>query len=264
MLPIIGNQTGTNRPALSVFESFRIGRHGHSQQVLLTHSNTLRQAQTRGFDQILGKATAGLEELGETLARGKSRRTRQGLENDIEKITHNNWVTEVLTTPLTGDTPADFRLTFAADAVARGTLENRIFGKRILINNQQDWPPAEIVGAYRSESHVEDSLRQLKNRHVVSFSPMHHWTDDHIRVHTFTCILALQIAHLMTRAVLKAGHKRSIRALLEELDTIEETVLLHHDGTKGHPHAQWMLTEHSKTAAKLAELFDLKTYAPTR
>jgi hypothetical protein len=30
------------------------------------------------------------------------------------------------------------------------------------------------------------------------------------------------------------------------------------------PRAQRMLTEHSKTAAKLAELFDLKTYAQTR
>jgi transposase len=238
--------------------------HGHPQRILLTHSETLHQAQSRGFDQTLGKVTAWLEELADTLARGKSRRTRQGLEDHLQKITHNSWVAEVLTTSLAGDTPATFRLTFAVDAAARRKLENRVFGKRILITNQPDWSPAEIVAAYRSQSHVEDSFRQLKDRHVVSFSPMHHWTDDHIRVHAFTCVLALQIAHPMTRTAANAGYKLSTRALLDELGTIEETVLLHHDGAKGRPRAQRMLTEHSKRAAKLGELFNLKTYAPTR
>ena len=41
------------------------------------------------------------------------------------------------------------------------------------------------------------SFRQMKDPHVVSFSPMHHWTEHNIRVHVFTCVLALQIAHLM-------------------------------------------------------------------
>lgn len=68
----------------------------------------------------------------------------------------------------------------------------------------------------------------------------------------------------MTRTAANAGYKLSTRALLDELGTIEETVLLHHDGAKGRPRAQRMLTEHSKRAAKLGELFNLKTYAPTR
>lgn len=64
--------------------------HGHPQRILLTHSETLHQAQSRGFDQTLGKVTAWLEELADTLARGKSRRTRQGLEDHLQKITHNS------------------------------------------------------------------------------------------------------------------------------------------------------------------------------
>ncbi|MBG0738386.1 hypothetical protein IV500_02940 [Paeniglutamicibacter antarcticus] len=31
----------------------------------------------------------------------------------------------------------------------------------------------------------------------MSFSPMNHWTEHNIRIHTFTCVLALQAAHLM-------------------------------------------------------------------
>ena len=39
----------------------------------------------------------------------------------------------------------------------------------------------------------------------MSFSPLHHWTEHNIRVHTFTCVLALQIAHLMRLQAERAG-----------------------------------------------------------
>jgi hypothetical protein len=34
---------------------------------------------------------------------------------------------------------------------------------------------------------------------------MHRWTEHNIRVHVFTCVLALQIAHLMRRTTAGAG-----------------------------------------------------------
>ena len=47
-----------------------------------------------------------------------------------------------------------------------------------------DWPAAEVIAGYRSQSEAEFSFRQLKDPHVVSFSPMFHWTEHNIRVHT--------------------------------------------------------------------------------
>jgi len=117
---------------------------------------------------------------------------------------------------------------------------------------------------HAAQPRVEEAFRQLKDPHFVSFSPMHHWTDDHIRVHTFTCVLALQAAHLMTRTAAQACIKLSTRKVLDELGSIEETVLLYHDGAKSRPRAQRLLTDHSTTAEKLAKLFNLDSYAPTR
>jgi hypothetical protein len=45
---------------------------------------------------------------------------------------------------------------------------------------------------------------------------------------------------------------------------IGETVLLHHDGGKGRPRAQRILTDRSPTQQTLYDLFDLDRYAPTR
>src|SRR4029453_13197984 len=99
------------------------------------------------------------------------------------------------------------------------------------------WPIADVVAAYRSQSEAEFGFRQLKDPHMVSFSPMHHWTDSKIRVPFFCCVLALAVAHLMRRTAAVAGLHLSVRELLEHLEGIGETVLLHHDGGKGRPPA---------------------------
>jgi transposase len=237
---------------------------GVTRRAVVTHSPTLHAKQSRGFDQTLAKARRHLTELQAKLARGRTRRDRAAVEAEIAAIRRPRWVSDVLTATLTGDTPAEFRLSFRTDQKARKRLENRIFGKRILFTNRVEWTTADVVAAYRSQSEVESGFRQMKDPHVVSFSPMHHWTDQKIRVHVFYCVLALTIAHLMRRDAEQTGLHLSVRALLAELAGIEETVLLHHDGGKGRPRAQRILTDRNPTQEALYDLFNLDRYAPTR
>src|SRR6266540_4159668 len=231
---------------------------------LLSHSKTLHAAQARGFDQTLAKAQQRLAALADKLARGRTRRPRTAVEAEIATICKPRWVADVMTVTLTGDQPADRRLSFTVDAAARRGLETRLFGKRILFTNRDTWPAADVVAAYRSQSGVESGFRQLKDPHVVSFSPMHHWTDQKIRVHVFYTVLALTITHLMRRTAEHAGLHLSVRELLHELSAIGETVLLYHDGGKGRPRAQRLLTDMNPTQRQLADLFDINHYAPTR
>jgi transposase len=237
---------------------------GVTRRAVLTHSPTLHAAQSRGFDQTLAKARARLRELQARLARGKTRRARAAVAADIAAILKPRWVSQVITTTLTGENPAELRLTWRTDTRQRSRLEQRLFGKRILFTNRDRWPVADVVAAYRSQSEVESGFRQQKDPHVVSFSPMHHWTDSKIRVHVFYCVLALTIAHLMRRQARHAGLHMSVRELLTELAGISETVLLYHDGGKGRPRARRMLTDMTPTQQHLAEIFDIHQYAPTR
>jgi transposase len=237
---------------------------GVTRRAVLTHSTTLHAAQSRGFDQTLTKAGQRLAALADKLARGKTRRPRPAVEAEIATICKPRWVAEILTTTLTGEQPANLRLSFTINAAARKALEARLFGKRILFTNRDTWPVAEVVAAYRSQSGVESGFRQLKDPHTVSFSPMHHWTDQKIRVHAFYCVLALTIAHLMRRTAEHAELHLSVRELIGELSEIQETVLLYHDGDKGRPRAQRLLTDMTDTQRRLYDLFDLDRYAPTR
>ncbi|HZE17006.1 MAG TPA: transposase, partial [Mycobacterium sp.] len=224
---------------------------GVTRRAVLTHSENLHAKQSRGLDQTLAKA------------RGRTGRSRAAVEAEIAAICKPRWVADILTVTLTGEQPAELRLTWRSDSKTRKGLEERLFGKRILFTNR-DWPVAEVVAAYRSQSDAEFGFRQLKDPHVVSFHPMHHWTDSKIRVHVFYCVLALAVAHLMRRHAAQAGLHLSVRELLNQLAGIQETVLLYHDGGKGRPRVQRMLTETDPTQKQLADLFDIHQYAPTR
>ena len=209
--------------------------YGAERRAILTHSPELHESQARGFTgTTLAKAGKKLDELAATLARGKTRRPRKKVEAEIEKITAKPWVRRVITWQLSGEQPKDLRLTWQQDPQARAALEDEIFGKHVLITGHDDWPVAEVVAGYRSQSEAEFGFRQLKDPHVVSFSPMFHWTQHNIRVHVFTCVLALQVAHLMRLKARRAGLDLSVRALLGELAGIGETILLYQND-RGRP-----------------------------
>ncbi len=118
------------------------------------------------------------------------------------------------------------------------------------------------MAGYRSQSEAEFSFRQLKDRHVVSFSPMYHWSEHNIRVHIFTCVLALQIAHLLRLQAERAGLHLSVRELLGQLAGIGETVLIYPTGGRGRPKARRMLTETTELQDQLTQIFGLDRYAP--
>ncbi|MGH3181283.1 MAG: IS1634 family transposase [Streptosporangiaceae bacterium] len=238
--------------------------YGTERRAILTHSPELHKSQAAGFDgTTLAKAGKKLDDLAATLARGKTRRGKDKVQAEIEAITAKPWVRRVITWQLDGDQPRDLRLTWGIDPAARAALEEEIFGKHVLITSHDHWAVAEVVAGYRSQSEAEFSFRQMKDTRVVSFSPMHHWTEHNIRVHVFTCVLALQLAHLMRRKAAQAGIKMSVRELLRELGGIEETVLLY-QGDRGRPRAHRMLTETSWVQDKLSAVFGLARYAPRR
>ena len=251
-------------PGLSAFETTK-AVFGKQRRIVVTHSQNLHDKQSTGFDQTLAKAHRQLSELASRLARGKTRKSREDVEAEIEGILRPRWLSRVITTTLAGESPAELRLIFATEPEAREALEAELFGKRVLFTDKAKVvaPMAVIVADYRSQSEVEADFRQMKDPKVVSFSPIFHWTDHKIRVHVLYCVLALMVARLLVREADQAGMHMSVRELLETLAGIGETVLLY-QGERGRPRARRMLTEIDPTQQRLYDLFGLDAYAPKR
>jgi transposase len=249
-------------PGLTAFQT-RTHALGADRRVIVTHSDQFHQAQARGFEQTLTTARRRLGALQARLARGHTRRPRTKVEAEIRQILSPRWLDRVISWELHGQQPASLRLQWRTDPAAKGRLAREVFGKRILFTDHQDWPVDQVVAAYRAQADVEAGFRQLKDPKVVSFSPMFHWTDRHIRVHVFYCVLALAVAHLLRRQAAQAGIVMSVRELLAALAGIQETVLLY-QGARGRPRARHVLTEPDPVQQRLFDLFGLDAYAPSR
>ena len=143
-------------------------------------------------------------------------------------------------------------------------IAEREFGKSVLFTNRDDWEPARVVAAYRSQHLVEDSFKQMKDPHLVAFSPMFHWTEDKIKVHCLIEVLALLIAHVMRRRARQAGLDMSYQAICDELGRVEEVTMVYPKDVKGRPVAKRMLTETSALQRQLLALYGADRHAPSR
>ncbi len=249
-------------PGLSAFEAEKLV-FGERRRIVVTRSEELHARQSAGFDQTLAKAYRQLREVQARLARGKTKKSKEKVEAEVAEVLRPRWVSRVVSTALTGEAPGGLRLRYRSDKKARATLEEEIFGKRVLFTGKgpELASTAEVIADYRSQEAAEGDFRQMKDPKVVSFSPMFHWTEQKIRVHVFYCVLALMAARLMVREAGQAGVHMSVRELLGTLAEIEETVLLY-QGERGRPRARRMTTEMNATQARLYELFGLGSYAP--
>jgi transposase len=247
---------------LSAFETKKVV-FGCERRIVVTFSQNFFNKQSAGFEQTLAKARRQLAEVAARLSRGKGRKSADQVEAEITKILAPRWLSRVISVTLHGEKPSELSLTWRSDTKGKAALADELFGKRVIFTDRDQWSIEDVVAGYRSQSEAEADFRQMKDRRVVSFSPMFHWTDQKIRVHVFYCVLALMAARLMCRETERAGIPMSVRALLSALGEIEETVLLY-QGERGRPRARRMLTEMDPTQERLYDLFGLDAYAPTR
>ncbi|GAB3740118.1 transposase [Amycolatopsis oliviviridis] len=230
---------------------------GVRRRVLLTHSETLHNAQARAFGEELGTATRELAGLDAALASGTYRGDRGQVNAEIARITRGRRVERVLSPSLAGTRPGEIRLTWKVDDTAVSRLHDEFFGKQVLVTDH-DWPVSEVVTAYRARTHLDSTFRWLTGPAVAGPAPRWDWTPHRIAVHTLVTVLASTVTHLMRREADRAGMNLSVRELMDSLAGIGETVL-RYPSTGGRPRTRRLLTERNPEQQALFDLFALSS-----
>lgn len=86
-------------------------------------------------------------------------------------------------------------------------------GKNILVTDRDTWDNDQIILAYRSQFHIENVLKEMKDRDIGSWWPLYHWTDQKINVPSFSCTIAVLLRALAHRRVKGAGIDISMKRL---------------------------------------------------
>ena len=135
-------------------------------------------------------------------------------------------------------------------------------GKKILFTDNHDWKDAQRVRGYRAQHHIEDAFRNMKDSDCLAIRPQYHWTDNHIRVHVFCCVIAFMLCALLQRELYEKGFELSIEALFKELKNIQEVDFMYPSKrSNNNPSIKTSLSQMSKTQPKIFEALDLQRYS---
>ena len=199
---------------------------GAERTVVVVISETLRAGQVRGIMQHVASAQKYLQELADTLQRGKQKRSQAKIQRDIEtRLMGRQHLNDVLSFHL-GGTGRALTLTWKFDQVKLDTLARDWLGRLVLMTDRHDWPTSEIILAYRGQSTIEAVFSHMKDPMHVMLRPQYHWTDQKLHVHVFTCVLSYLLARLLhLRAKQATGYSRSMERLLDTLAEVRRTTV---------------------------------------
>ena len=216
-----------SHPGLKGVRTMRLQRDvfGARRTVLVTVNLKLRDAQRESLRRALEKALVKLSNLATKLQEHQAGRGRSPSLDSVAKSVQSFLKVQHLRTLVETEIREENGrplLKFSIRAGALDELASTRLGKTILFTSRDEWTDEEIVLGYRGQYQVEDAFRTMKDPTHVSFAPLHHWTDQKIRVHVLYCVIALMLASLLAREAAKANIHASIANIIEELSHIHE------------------------------------------
>ena len=241
---------------------------GRSFTVLVTYNENLFRTQTQTIEREVAKRRSKLRDYQRYLSRwqrGKGRGRRPSLASatkTVDKILCGRHMKELFAVEITANSKKLPGLRYRFDHAAYHRLQRTLLGKTLLFTDNAHWSDEQIVTAYRGQHHVENAFRQMKDAHYVRFRPAHHWTDQKLRVHAFTCVLALLLCSLLRRELSRKSIEVSVDRMLETLDTIREVQLMLSSG-RGRPRVQRTHSQLEPLAAQMFEALDLGRFLPS-
>ena len=243
---------------------------GALRTVVVTYNENLFVAQSRTLLREIAKRQEQLHTLQVWLSRWHSGRTTRGkpptmagVRKKVAGLLKARHMKDLFRIDL-GEQEGIPSLHYRFDQRAWDKLQRTLLGKTILFTDNHSWSNAEIVRGYRSQHHVERAFRDMKDPSLISLRPQFHWTDQKIRVHVFSCVMALTLCSLLQRELQRLGIDLSIQKMIDQLQKIKEvTVVYPPAGRKKKPTIQTTTSELSDLQQSLFDALNLQKHLPS-
>ena len=240
--------------------------YGREFTMLVTYNPELYKAQMVGILANIATCEKTLVELCERLrlrrtgviTKGKKPTTESLIKKiiGILSVEHMSDIFDFEVTEKPGQLPS---VSFALNEDRWHLLQERVLGKTILFTDHSEWSMEQIVGAYRSQYHVEEAFKQMKDTKYLSFRPMRHFTDENIRVHAFYCVLALTLTCLLNKELEQMGSKMSIHRMLDKFQEAQQVISVY-ASPRGKPVAKTAYSRFEGLSKKYADKYRLLDY----
>jgi transposase len=223
------------------------------KKVVITYSSELAYKNKIRVDKALNKALNQLKNIQGKLK--KSDLSRDELVIKVSSIADKQWIKGLIDYEIFGTKKA-LSLEFKENDKAYDE-KRKGFGKNILFTDDLSLKITDIVKIYNSKNIIEEQFKNFKNPYLISFTPMWCWTDQMIKIHAFTCVLAL----LFLRMVIKKAEDNNIKLsqdkIIYELKKIKLTLLK----MPNRKEIQAKITRLNDNQRVLANVFEIRKYA---
>lgn len=223
------------------------------KKIVVTYDNKLAYNQKIRTDRAIQKALNKLQNLKGRIK--DSKKNRDEILIKVNGVVGKSYLKNLINYELK-ETVNGLDLTFTENEEAY-EQKRKTFGKNILFTDKLSLSTQEVIKLYRDKNIVEEQIKNLKDTHVIRFTPMWCWTDNMIRVHAFTCVMALLFLRLLVKKVHDAKINLSQDQILDQLNKIELAILKMPNSDK----LVTKITRLNDAQRALVNLFDLRKYA---
>lgn len=192
--------------------------YGKERAVVVTFNPRTHKKKIHWMSRTILTTKRKLQELRQGLKSADKRTTVQSVERKVAEIlaeSHIGPVFDVKVSSYYGK----YRMAIRTVPLVIKEYRAR-FGKNIIFTDHLDWSDEDIILAYRDRYKIETSFRWTKDPFLVRWTPMYHWTDSKIRVHGFSCVMALLFLSLLHKKMKEAKLSMSLDRMMESLRDI--------------------------------------------
>jgi len=197
--------------------------YGKQRIVVVAFNEALKSRQWKRVEARLDKTVRELTRFQQEKLNVKKWRTEEACVKKINALLKKAQVSDLIAFQVIGEF-GKLQLTYAIDTAAVEKTKNRL-GKIILFTDQKTWSNQMIIESYKDKWQIEEDFRCLKSPDLIREMPMFSWTDPQIRIHVFSCIVALTFLRILQRKSSQAGIHLSPRKMVEELEKMREILL---------------------------------------
>ena len=238
--------------------------HGNEYRCVVKYSAPFASEQLHSLTTSLSKAMQSMRRLARELATTRASFTERGLRNKIARWLSPQFLAELVSYQLE-QRDGHWHLQFDFDHQALERLMAQRLGRTVLISNRLDWTPEQLVTAYSGQQHIEQVFRGLKDGDWLGWGPMHHWTDQKIRIHAFYCMLGISLLQYVRRQAEAAWPRLSTEQLLDQLRQILKYNLLYPpQGEKGPNRLATVLSKQSLIQQQIIKTLGLDQLCSTQ
>lgn len=235
---------------------------GKKRTLVLTWNPRLAAGQLAALMTYLQKKTAGLQDIQNRLKRLperapglRKRTTTKTVQREVDELLKRKEVRECIHATVREHDGLPC-LDFSINQAGLKRLKDQIYGRHLLVTDQEKWSSEDIVLAYRSQYKLEHQFRNMKDPRGLSWWPRFHWTDQKIRVHAFYCVVGLLLLALIQRKLAQRDVDIPIPRMVKQLRAIREVTHLVSSGAA--PGTTTALTEMNDEQQRLFDLLDLE------